>query len=160
MSDAAEQQGLRSRRNNLRHGYDVYKKETWTRLQQLRRLQHPSRPVGYGCRYPVRSGVHGLLPDTRMKVEEFSLETERRRERRMLWEAVNFTVEALDEDPSLKVYFVTGHILAADGDINQCYTWNNNYNIEALIGYRAALTGVATISRMPLVMGFFKRCGW
>ncbi|CAE7286542.1 unnamed protein product [Symbiodinium sp. KB8] len=147
MSDAAEQQGLRSRRNNLRHGYDVYKKETWTRLQQLRRLQHPSRPVGYGCRYPVRSGVHGLLPDTRMKVEEFSLET-CRRERRMLWEAVNFIVEALDEDPSLKVYFVIGHILAADGDINQCYTWNNNYNIEALIGYRAALTGGQEMTRI------------
>ncbi|CAE7826829.1 GIP [Symbiodinium sp. CCMP2456] len=106
MSDAAEQQGLRPRRINLRYGYDVYKKDTWSQLQHLRRQRRPRRIwVSLPCTKWCSWSSTRYCDEAR----QVQLATERRRERRMLWEAVSFLLETLDEDPSVKIYFEWPH---------------------------------------------------
>eukprot|EP00434_Breviolum_minutum_P014147 symbB.v1.2.012474.t1/scaffold861.1/size176854/4 len=82
LSDAASRQGLNPRRINLEAGFDLYKKETWDFLRDLRRKHRPRRlwislPCTKWCRW---TSLNYNTPERRALLESY-----RRRERRMLW---------------------------------------------------------------------------
>ena len=81
LTSAANEHGIPSRRINFAQGYDIYRPETWAKLQEECRLRRPrklwfSLPCTKFCRW---TQVNYSTPE-RKEV----LETMRRRERRML----------------------------------------------------------------------------
>ena len=106
LTSAAIDHGIPSRRINYANGYDIYQPDTWTRLQEERRLRRPrklwfSLPCTKFCKW---THVNYNTPERKEM-----LETMRRRERRMLRRAVNFITVAVDEDPDLDIYFEWTH---------------------------------------------------
>ena len=104
LSESATEHGLNPRRINLQAGYDLYKKETWERLRELRLQRRPKRlwislPCTKWCSWTSLNYAH--------RPEE--LEAARRKERRMLWEVNKFLKEALYDDPGLLIYFEWPH---------------------------------------------------
>ncbi len=102
LSEAAEEHGLRPRRINLSTGFDLYRHETWDRLQALRRQHRPQRlwfslPCTKWCSW---SSVNYNDPEKRERLEGY-----RRRERRMLKDAVDFILKTVDEDPDVEIYW-------------------------------------------------------
>ena len=104
LSEAANEHGLRPRRINLANGYDLYRHDTWDRLRVLRRQHRPQRlwfslPCTKWCSW---SSVNYNDPEKR---ERLRLEGYRRRERRMLKDAVDFILTTVDEDPDVEIYW-------------------------------------------------------
>ncbi|OLQ00692.1 hypothetical protein AK812_SmicGene16628 [Symbiodinium microadriaticum] len=102
LSEAANEHGLRPRRINLANGYDLYRHDTWDRLRVLRRQHRPQRlwfslPCTKCCSW---SSVNYNDPEKRERLEGY-----RRRERRMLKNAVDFILNAVDEDPDVEIYW-------------------------------------------------------
>ena len=102
LSDAASRQGLNPRRINLEAGFDLYKKETWDYLRDLRRKHRPRRlwislPCTKWCKW---TSLNYSSPERQALLESY-----RRRERRMLWMMYWFLAEALEEDPELLLYW-------------------------------------------------------
>ena len=102
LSLAAEENGLPSFPVNLRNGFDLYHKDTWARLRDLRRERRPlklwfSLPFTKWCSW---TSVNYNNPEGQEK-----LATARRKERRLLWEANQFIKEAVYEDPTIQIYF-------------------------------------------------------
>ena len=111
LSAAAEEHGLKPQRINLASGFDLYQKETWARLRELRVARKPRRlwislPCTKWCPW---TSVNFNTPEKKVQ-----LETARRRERRLLWEANKFIKEAVESDPEVQVYFEWPH---------PCYGW-------------------------------------
>ena len=106
LSMAAEQQGLQPRTINRANGYDLYDRDTWQRLRELRALHRPQRlwfslPASKWC--PWNSANYN---DSEKRVK---LETARRRERRLLWEVNSFIKDTLDADSNVMVYMEWPH---------------------------------------------------
>ncbi|OLQ13334.1 hypothetical protein AK812_SmicGene2723 [Symbiodinium microadriaticum] len=102
LSLAAEEHGLSSFPVNLRNGFDIYHKDTWARLRDLRRERKPlklwfSLPFTKWCSW---TSVNYNNPEGQEK-----LATARRKERRLLWEVNQFIKEAMYEDPAIQIYF-------------------------------------------------------
>ena len=102
LSDAASRQGLKPRRINLEAGFDLYKKETWDYLRDLRRKHRPRRfwislPCTKWCKW---TSLNFNSPERRELLESY-----RRRERRMLWMMYWFLAEAIEEDPDILLYW-------------------------------------------------------
>ena len=102
LSMAAEEHGLRPRRINLAHGFDLYQESTWLHLRELRRRHRPKKlwlslPCAKWCAW---TSVNYNNPEKQDK-----LETARRKERRLLWYVNAFIKESLEEDPDMDVYF-------------------------------------------------------
>ena len=111
LSQSAEQHSLKPRRINLNTGYDLYKPETWIRLQQLRRVRRPrkiwlSLPCTKWCPW---TSVNFNTPE-----KQDRLESDRRRERRMLWNMNQFVKNTFEEDPETELYYEWPH---------PCYGW-------------------------------------
>ena len=102
LSDAAERRALHPRRINLQQGYDLYKKDTWN---ELRRLRQQRRPRRLWFSLPCTKWCSWTSVNYNNDQRREQLETDRRKERRMLWEVVKFIVETMDDDPSVQVYF-------------------------------------------------------
>ncbi|CAE7765564.1 unnamed protein product, partial [Symbiodinium sp. KB8] len=97
-----EEHGLSSFPVNLRNGFDIYHKDTWARLRDLRRERKPlklwfSLPFTKWCSW---TSVNYNNPEGQEK-----LATARRKERRLLWEVNQFIKEAMYEDPAIQIYF-------------------------------------------------------
>ena len=112
LSESASQNGLRPRRINLSNGFDLYKKETWQELRQLRRRHRPRRlwfslPCTKWCPW---TSVNYNTPEKREILEAY-----RRRERRMLNECVDFIIETIFEDDSVDLYWEWPH---------PCFGWS------------------------------------
>ena len=102
LSAAAKENGISAFPVNLRNGFDLYRKDTWERLRDLRRARRPmklwfSLPFSKWCSW---SSLNYSNPD-----DEEKLATARRKERRLLWEVNSFIKEALRDDPCLHIYF-------------------------------------------------------
>ena len=102
LSQACDQQGLNPRRINLSSGYDLYRRETWEHLRVLRRRHRPRRlwfslPCTKWCRW---SSLNYASPERQELLASY-----RRRERRMLWQAVRFIEESIVEDPYMDIFF-------------------------------------------------------
>ncbi|CAE7227902.1 GIP [Symbiodinium sp. CCMP2456] len=106
LSMSADQHGLQPRTINLANGYDLYDKNTWQCLRELRARHQPQRlwfslPFSKWCPW---NAANYNSPEKRVK-----LETARRRERRLLWEVNSFVKEALEADPNVLVYVEWPH---------------------------------------------------
>ena len=106
LSMAGEKHGIPSRRINLTNGYDLYNPATWQQLRELRRQRRPRRmwfslPCTKSCSW---TSVNYNTPEKKVK-----LETERRRERRMLWHFNDFVKESMEEDEHILIYFEWTH---------------------------------------------------
>ena len=102
LHQAVEKQGLSARRINLDNGYDIYKSETWLRLSQERRLRRPRRiwfslPCTRWCPW---TRLNYQTPE-----QKATLESYRRKERKMLRHAADFIKETLAEDPETLIYW-------------------------------------------------------
>ena len=102
LTASAQSHGITARRINYANGYDIYQKETWTRLAQERRVRRPKKlwlslPCTKWCQW---TQVNYNTPERRD-----ALETMRRRERRMLRDATWFLKDAVDDDPDIDIYF-------------------------------------------------------
>ncbi|CAE7821609.1 GIP [Symbiodinium sp. CCMP2592] len=106
LSTAAEDHGLRPRKINYTTGYDLYQRETWSQLRELRR-QHRPRRLWFSLPSSKWSAWSSANYNTTEKAGK--LENGRRRERRLLWEANQFIKEALEEDSEVDVYFEWPH---------------------------------------------------
>ena len=118
LSEACEQHGLQPRRINLDAGYDIYKADTWERLKVLQRRHRPRRlcfslPCTKWCRW---TSVNYNTPERREL-----LESHRRRERRMLWQVVNFLKFTLEEYAQTLIYFEWTH---------PCQGWSQNPMVD------------------------------
>ena len=107
----SQQQGLNPRRINLSSGYDLYRRETWEHLRVLRRRQRPRRlwfslPCTKWCRW---SSLNYASQDRQELLASY-----RRRERRMLWQAVRFIENPSSRTPTW-TFSSNGHILVSDG---------------------------------------------
>ena len=102
LSTMAEQLGMRPRRINHRQGYNLYKPKTWLWLRELQQQHQPKR-LWFSLRYTRWCPWHAMAQQGEERQEQW--ETDRRRERRLLWEAVNFILHVTSEDPSVKAYF-------------------------------------------------------
>ena len=102
LSEAASHQGLNPRRINLEAGFDLYKKETWDYLRNLRRKHRPRRFwISLPCTKWYRwTSLNFNSPERRELLESY-----RRRERRMLWMMYWFLAEAIEEDPDILLYW-------------------------------------------------------
>ena len=112
LSDAAQRQGLNPRRINLEAGFDLHKRETWQRLHALRKRHGPRRiwfsfPCTHWCPWT------SLNYSTAERKE--ILESYRRRDRKMLWEAYYFIKATIEDDPETRLYWEWPH---------PCYGWN------------------------------------
>ena len=106
LSAAAEEHGLKPRQINFQNGYDLYHKDTWERLRELRQVHRPRRiwlslPSSKWC---VWGTMNHNSPSDNHKFEQG-----RRRERRLLWNVVSFLKESLEADNDLDIYFEWPH---------------------------------------------------
>ena len=106
LSEEVLKQGLSARRINYANGFDIYQKECWQRLRQLQREKKPKKiwfslPCTRCCRFV---NLNYSTPERKAV-----LETARRKERKMLKEAKDFILDALDYDPDLDIYFEWTH---------------------------------------------------
>ncbi|CAE7365735.1 GIP [Symbiodinium sp. CCMP2456] len=88
---------------NYQNGFDLYQRDTWWRLRELRRAHRPRRmwlslPSSKWCAW------RSLDYDNSEKLEQG-----RRRERRLLWEVTTCLKESLEEDSELDIYFEWPH---------------------------------------------------
>ena len=102
LSQACDEQGLQPRRINLQTGYDIYKPETWSQLKALRKVKRPKKiwlslPCTKFCRW---TQVNFNTPEKREV-----LKSHQRRERKMLWHAVDFIISTLEEDEDVAFYW-------------------------------------------------------
>ena len=102
LSACAQEHGIPARRINYQNGFDIYKEDTWQQLRHLRRQRRPHRlwfsvPCTKWCRW---TSINYNTPEKRE-----ALETMRRKERRMLRQAVSFILESLDEDENISIYW-------------------------------------------------------
>ncbi|CAE7938585.1 GIP [Symbiodinium sp. KB8] len=91
---------------NFQNGYDLYHKDTWERLRELRQVHRPRRiwlslPSSKWC---VWGTMNHNSPSDNHKFEQG-----RRRERRLLWNVVSFLKESLEADNDLDIYFEWPH---------------------------------------------------
>ena len=89
-------------KENYQNGFDIYKEDRWQQLRHLRRQRRPHRlwfsvPCTKWCRW---TSINYNTPEKRE-----ALETMRRKERRMLRQAVSFILESLDEDENINIYW-------------------------------------------------------
>ncbi|CAE7308238.1 unnamed protein product [Symbiodinium microadriaticum] len=99
---------IQPRRINYQEGYDLYVKETWHRLRDLYQKKRPrirriwfSLPCTKWCPWTT---VNYNTPE-----KQEILETARRKERKLLWEAVAFIKHVLEVDEEVKIYFEWPH---------------------------------------------------
>ena len=125
LSEACGQHGLPSRRINYQEGFDLYHKETWHRLRELYGTKRPrklwfSLPCTKWCPW---TSVNYNTPERREV-----LETARRKERRLLWEATSFIKYVLETDEETKIYFEWPH---------PCVGWKQQpmVNLEKYMDY-------------------------
>ena len=106
LSQAASQQGLKPRSINLQSGYDLYKPATWEHLRVLRQRHRPARiwfslPFSRWCSWQE---IDYGSPNGYER-----LETDRRKERRMLWQVNSFIKDIINEDPDIEIYYEWPH---------------------------------------------------
>ena len=117
--------GIPARRINYNAGFDIYDPQTWVRLQDLRRRHRPKRiwfsfPCTKWCQF---TNLNYNTPERREV-----LETARRRERKMLKNAKQFILQALDEDPDFDIYWEWTH---------PCAGWEQQPVVDLREGLRA-----------------------
>ena len=152
LSDAAEQQGLRPQRMHLQQGYDLYKRNTWTELGKLRQQRHPRRlwfslPCTKWCSWTSANY------NTDQRREQ--LETDRRKERRMLWEAVEYMTRILRFRCTL-----SGPFPVSAGVKLPYSIWRPSCKNAVLPGYNVALMDVAMDFEIGMMISSFTRSGW
>ena len=106
LSQAASRQGLKPRSINLQSGYDLYKPATWEHLRVLRQRHRPARiwfslPFSRWCSWQE---IDYGSPNGYER-----LETDRRKERRMLWQVNSFIKDIINEDPDIEIYYEWPH---------------------------------------------------
>ena len=102
LTEACLQQGLRPRRINLHQGFDVYKDKTWAHLRELRR-QHKPKRLWFSLRCTMWcqwTYINYSTPEKKILLAAY-----RRKEIRMLWNAVHFIENTLKEDPDIDIYW-------------------------------------------------------
>ncbi|CAE7581414.1 Smyd3, partial [Symbiodinium sp. CCMP2456] len=102
LSAVAEQQGLQPRRINYQNGYNLYKSSTWVLLRDLQQQRRPRR-LWISLPYTRWCPWHTMPQQDAGRQEQW--ETDRRRERRLLWEVANFVLHVVSVDPSVMIYF-------------------------------------------------------
>ena len=102
LTEACLQQGLRPRRINLHQGFDAYKDKTCAHHRELQR-QHKPKRLWFSLRRTLRcqwTYVNYSTPEKKILLAAY-----RRKEIRMLWNAVHFIENTLKEDPSADIYW-------------------------------------------------------
>lgn len=112
LSEAAEQHGLQPKRINLHSGFDLYKDQTWAELHRLRALRRPRRiwfslPCTKWCPW---TSLNFSTPERKVV-----LESQRRKERRLLRNAAYFILATLEDDPETQFYWEWP---------TQCFGWD------------------------------------
>ena len=102
LSQSATLQGLQARPINYQTGYDLYKEDTWHRLRQL---QQKARPRRLWLSLPCSKWCPWKAIDQGEASQRALLETARRKERRVLRQALRFVQDVLSEDPDVQVYW-------------------------------------------------------
>ncbi|CAE7462825.1 GIP [Symbiodinium sp. CCMP2592] len=91
---------------NLQTGYDLYKTATWDQLRSLRQRHRPLR-VWFSLPYSKWCPWNNI--DYNRAERQERLESDRRKERRMLWHVNCFIKEALEETPDIEIYYEWPH---------------------------------------------------